>query len=162
MAICEAKNTEVKELLRNGVDVNAKGGYYGTALQAACYCNAKAADLLLREKVDVNVQGGCYGTALQAASCVGDGILVEVLLEKGAVVNIQGGRYGNALMAAVSNGHKDVIYKLAKNGAKLPDDKEGLLLKTALSEGCEAGIKMMFGLWKIPLLFGRDTPLTAE
>ena len=49
----------VKIILDKGVDVNAQGGYYGNALQAAL---AKGHDqivqMLLAKGADVNAQGG--------------------------------------------------------------------------------------------------------
>ncbi|KAH6986852.1 hypothetical protein EDB80DRAFT_176155 [Ilyonectria destructans] len=62
----------VQMLLEKGVDVNAKGGRYGSALQAA---SAKGYDkivqLLLEKGADVNAKGGCYGSALEAVSSRG-------------------------------------------------------------------------------------------
>jgi len=49
--------------------VNAWGGSYGNALQAASYGGHEAITKLLLEKgANANVQGGCYGNAIQAAS----------------------------------------------------------------------------------------------
>ncbi|KAB5513478.1 hypothetical protein GE09DRAFT_1266749, partial [Coniochaeta sp. 2T2.1] len=48
------------------IDVNAQGGEYGTALQAASTAgNKEVVEMLLGKGADVNVQGGDYGTALQ-------------------------------------------------------------------------------------------------
>ena len=44
--------------LEKGANINARSGYFGTALQA---------DLLLEKGADINAQGGYYGSALQAA-----------------------------------------------------------------------------------------------
>jgi ankyrin repeat protein len=57
-------------LLEKGADVNAQGGYYGNALQAAANGGHESVvTLLLENGADVNAQGGYYGNALQAASC---------------------------------------------------------------------------------------------
>ncbi|KAG9240039.1 hypothetical protein BJ878DRAFT_469094 [Calycina marina] len=63
----------VSLLLEKGADVNAQGGYYGNALQAASLGGHEAVAALLLEKgADVNAQnGGIYGNALQAASATG-------------------------------------------------------------------------------------------
>jgi hypothetical protein len=72
-------------LLQTGADVNAQGGHYGNALQAASYDGREAVvRLLLKEGADVNEQGGTYGNALQAASYHGHEAVVRLLLEKGA------------------------------------------------------------------------------
>jgi ankyrin repeat protein len=76
----------VNLLLEKGADVNAQGGYYGNALQAASAGGDEAIVKLLFEKgADFNAQGGYYGNALQAASAGGDEAIVKLLLEMGAV-----------------------------------------------------------------------------
>ena len=51
-----------KWLLNEGLDVNAQGGYYGNALQAASLSGHEAVvRLLLGKDADVNAQGGNYG-----------------------------------------------------------------------------------------------------
>ncbi|KAH0537484.1 hypothetical protein FGG08_005702, partial [Glutinoglossum americanum] len=61
-------------LLEPNVDVNAQGGYYGNALQAAAtasdgFVGAKeVVRMLLDAGAEVNAQGGYYGNALQAAA----------------------------------------------------------------------------------------------
>jgi len=57
----------VQALVKKGVDMNAQGGRYGNALQAASNRGHKAIVGLLVEKgADVNAHGGLYGNALQA------------------------------------------------------------------------------------------------
>jgi ankyrin repeat protein len=67
-------------LLEKGADVNAQGGGYGTAMQAA---SARGHDQivqrLLEGGADVNAQGGYWGTALQAASIYGHDQIVQLL-----------------------------------------------------------------------------------
>jgi ankyrin repeat domain-containing protein 50 len=62
----------VQMLLNAGAEVNAQGGYYGNALQAALIRgHEKIVQMLLDARVEVNAQGGYYGNALQAASIEG-------------------------------------------------------------------------------------------
>jgi ankyrin repeat protein len=69
--------------------VNAQGGEYGIALQAASHKGNEAIVGLLFEKgSDVNAQGGEYRNALQAASSRGHEDIVYLLLERGAVREI--------------------------------------------------------------------------
>ena len=76
----------VQWLLDKGTDVNAQGGYYGNALQAASVGgHEKVVQLLLDKGADVNAQGGECGNALQAASDGGHEKVVQLLLDKGAV-----------------------------------------------------------------------------
>ncbi|KAJ6474993.1 ankyrin repeat-containing domain protein, partial [Mycena sanguinolenta] len=84
-----------------GADVNAQGGKYGNALQAACYQeNTEIVQMLLERGADVNAEGGQYDNALQAACDHGNTEIAQMLLNGGADVNAQGGNYGNALQAA--------------------------------------------------------------
>ena len=78
----------VKSILAgDGTDVNAQGGYYGNALQAASSGGRQQiVKLLLKAGADVNAQGGVYGNALQAASSGGGQQIVELLLKAGAGV----------------------------------------------------------------------------
>ncbi|KAF5699602.1 hypothetical protein FGLOB1_11266, partial [Fusarium globosum] len=97
-----------RDLAAEGADVNAQGGFYGNALQAALYIgNLEVVQLLLDKGADINAQGGRYGNALQAVS----------YRDKGADVNAQGGEYGNALQAASTKGKLEVVQQLLDKGA---------------------------------------------
>jgi hypothetical protein len=55
-------------LLGRGADVNAQGGHYSNALQAASFGgHQEVVQILLDRCADINVQGGFYGSALEAA-----------------------------------------------------------------------------------------------
>ena len=52
-------------LLDKGAEVNAQGGWYGNALQAASEGgHEKVIQMLLDKGAEVNIQGGEYGNAL--------------------------------------------------------------------------------------------------
>ncbi|RKK27323.1 hypothetical protein BFJ67_g16193 [Fusarium oxysporum f. sp. cepae] len=107
-----------RDLAIEGADVNAQGGEYGNALQAASFKgNREVVQLLLDKGADVSAQGGRYGNALQAASYNGNREVVQLLLDKGADVNTQGGKYSNALQAVSSKGNRDVVQLLLDKGA---------------------------------------------
>ncbi|KAJ9413682.1 hypothetical protein QL093DRAFT_2487593 [Fusarium oxysporum] len=90
-----------RDLTTEGADVNAQGGKYGNALQAASYKgNLEVVQLLLDRGADINAQGGKYGNALQAVSWKGNPEIVQLLLGRGADVNAQGGEFSNALYTA--------------------------------------------------------------
>ncbi|KAF4534640.1 uncharacterized protein LTHEOB_12918 [Lasiodiplodia theobromae] len=79
---------EVQALLDKGADVNAQGGHYGNALQAASEGgHVQVVQILLKKGADVYAQGGEYGNALQAASSRGHVQVVQMLLDKGANFN---------------------------------------------------------------------------
>ncbi|KAK5081424.1 hypothetical protein LTS08_006604 [Lithohypha guttulata] len=105
-------------LLDAGGDVNAEGGEYGNALQAA---SARGLHMMVQRLLDagahVNTQGGWYGSALQSASAGGHEKVVQLLLDAGADVNAQGGEYGDALQAALARGHEKVVQILLRQRA---------------------------------------------
>ncbi|KAK3612994.1 hypothetical protein LTR22_028355, partial [Elasticomyces elasticus] len=75
----------VLTLIEKGADVNAQGGYFGNALQAASYKgHERVVAMLLKRGADVNAQGGWEGNALQAASSEGHERVVAMLLDCGA------------------------------------------------------------------------------
>ena len=82
----------MKLLLQNGAEVNAEGGKYGNALQAASFRgNSVIVKLLLENGAEVNAKGGMFGNALQAALYIHNEAIVKLLLENGAEVNAEGG-----------------------------------------------------------------------
>jgi ankyrin len=83
---------EAQAILDAGADVNARGGYYETALQAVCdrpiQSSAHATvDLLLEKGADVNITGGACYSALFAAAGIGDMNNIARLLENGADIH---------------------------------------------------------------------------
>ncbi|PPQ93037.1 hypothetical protein CVT25_006743, partial [Psilocybe cyanescens] len=110
----------LKDLIKQTKDVNAQGGFYGNALQAACYYGHEAiVELLLENKADINAQGGEYSNALHAACYDGHEAIVKLLLVNGANVNAQGGQYGNALQAACYYGNEAIVTQLLENEANV-------------------------------------------
>jgi ankyrin repeat protein len=90
--------------LEKGANVDAAGGYYGSALQAAAANgNLRVVSLFLEKGANVNAAGGYYGSALQAAAANGYLEVVSLLLENEANINAKGGRYGSALGAATED-----------------------------------------------------------
>ncbi|KAF8888394.1 ankyrin repeat-containing domain protein, partial [Gymnopilus junonius] len=128
----------VELLLTNKAEVNAQGGWWGNALQAAsAECHRDIVELLLVNKADVNAQGGDYGNALQAASFHGHRDIVELLLQNKAEVNAQGGYHGNALQAASARGYKYNVELLLINEAAVNAEGgyHGNALQAASAEG---------------------------
>jgi hypothetical protein len=72
----------VKLLVDGDANVNAGGGDYGSALQAASDSGyVEVVLLLLDTGADINAQGGLHGSALHAASANGHLEVVRLLLE---------------------------------------------------------------------------------
>ncbi|RYP60263.1 hypothetical protein DL770_010028 [Monosporascus sp. CRB-9-2] len=108
----------VRALLELEPNVNAQGGGYGNALQAASAAGyADIVKILVEKGADINAQGGFYGNALQAASHRGYTDIVKILVQKEVNVNAQGGEYGNALYAALYRGYTDIVRVLVEKGA---------------------------------------------
>jgi len=136
----------VKSILDKGADVNAQGGYYGNALQAASEGGYdQVVQILLAKGADVNAQGGHYGNALQAASAGGYDQVVQILLAKGADVNAQGGFYGNALQAASVEGYNQVVQILLAKGADVNAQGGfyGIALQAASVEGYNQVVQIL-------------------
>ena len=136
----------VQLMLSRGAKVNALGGSYGNALQAACLRgNQKIAQALLEHGADANAQGGEYGNALEAASYEGHARVVEMLLDQGADVNAQCGKYGNALQAASCAGHEKVVQMLLDRGADVnaQGGKYGNALQAASYESHENVVEIL-------------------
>jgi ankyrin repeat protein len=128
-------STVTTMLLNQGADVNAQGGLYGNALQAASVGGHEAIVKMLLNRqpgADVNAQGGHFGNALQAASAWGHIKIVEILLDKNtnANINAQGGFYGNALQAASAEGYVQIVKMLLNSKAQV--NAQGGQLNTAL------------------------------
>ncbi|KAJ4859748.1 ankyrin repeats (3 copies) domain-containing protein [Trichoderma breve] len=66
------------------IDVNAQGGIFGTALQAAAYSGqTRSVRMLLERGAQISIWGGKYRNALNAAVIRGHWDIVDILLEKG-------------------------------------------------------------------------------
>jgi ankyrin repeat protein len=133
-------------LLDKGADVDAQGGRYGNALQAASSRGHEAmVKLLLGKGADVNARGTWYGNALQAASYKGHEAVVRLLLDKGADVNAQGGRYSNVLEGASYRGHEQIVKMLLDKGADVnaQGGEYGNALQAASFEGHETVVRLL-------------------
>jgi ankyrin repeat protein len=138
--------TVISRLLSKDADVNAQGGQYGNALQAASLRgHEQVVKMLLDKGAKVNAQGGFYGNALQAALVGGHEQAVKMLLDKGADVNAQGGQYGNALQAASERGHEQTVKMLLDKGANVnaQGGVYGNALQAASVRGHEQTVKML-------------------
>ncbi|KAK3618321.1 hypothetical protein LTR56_024715 [Elasticomyces elasticus] len=126
-----------RELLSAKADVNAPGGHYGTALQAASFAgnteivqllletmqtstligNTEIVQLLLKQQENVDAPGGYCGNALQAASWGGHTEVLKLLLEHREDVNSQGGEFDAAIRIASSEGRTQVRQALLERQA---------------------------------------------
>jgi ankyrin repeat protein len=139
-------STLTRLLLDRGDDVNAQGGGYSNALQAASFRgHEQVVKILLDQGADINAQSRDYSNALQAASFRGHEQVVKILLDQGADVNAQSGYYSNALHAASCNGHEQVVKILLDQGADVnaQGGKYSNALQAASSKGHEQVVKIL-------------------
>jgi hypothetical protein len=88
----------VRLLLDKGADVNAQGGVFGNALQAASSRGHEVVVRLLLDKgADVNAQGRHFGNALHAAAYAGNNEVLKRLIEKASIRQLQD-LYGRTLL----------------------------------------------------------------
>ncbi|CAG7989484.1 unnamed protein product [Penicillium nalgiovense] len=151
----------VQTLLDHGVGVNAQGGFFGNALQAASFgffnggaqeeyyeraVDEKMVQALLDHGADVNAQGGKYGNALQAASEAGHEEVIQILLDQGADINAEGDSiFGNALQLASRDGQVKVVQTLLDHGADInaQGGKYGNALQAASLDGQEKVVQIL-------------------
>ncbi|KAH6693976.1 ankyrin repeat-containing domain protein [Plectosphaerella plurivora] len=129
-----------QELIRGGMNVNAEGGVYGNALQAASSGgHIDTVALLLVKGADANASGGHYGTALSAASSHGNINVLRLLIAKGADIGARGGAEGNALQAASEAGHLDIVKLLVEMGADVNTPFSNVHYEDALTAASARG-----------------------
>ena len=110
------------EFLNRGEDVNAEGGFYGSAIQAAAASKKESSrkiDLLLERGAKVNTQNGVFGNPLQAAACMSNEAALVQLLRAEADVNAQGGAYGNPLQAVALSCSEASVQMMLTKGANV-------------------------------------------
>lgn len=126
--------------------VNAPGGRFGNALQAASTQGFESiVRLLLAAGADVNGQGGIYGNALQAALVTGSEATVRLLLTAGADVNARCASFEHSLIAASAYGQEKVVQLLLDAGANINcrSINYGTALEAASSGGFEAVVRLL-------------------
>ena len=134
----------VVELLCVGEDIQARGGTYDSALQAAlCHGHRKIVQILLEH----GAQAGEYGSAMPVAFKHGHLDLVRLLLENGVDINTLGeGDLGTALQNASFKGQEAVVQLLLENGADVNAsgvEGKGTALRSASSKGQEAVVRLL-------------------
>lgn len=115
----------IKLLLKNGVDVNAKGGEYGSAVQIATYWGHKhIVRHLVEARADVSAQWGSYGSTLQEAVLRKDPDILELLIEAGLDVN-------TVIDAGTRYEHKEEMSALRFATISLREDHVKMILESA-------------------------------
>ena len=112
---------KVRQLIKEGHDVNTRGGYYGTTplMEAAGGGHDKVAKELIREGAHVNVKDKYQQTALYWASRYGHCGVVKTLCAAGADTNVQDHRGQTPLMGAAYWGSDEIVCELIRVGASV-------------------------------------------
>ena len=100
--------TDIFDLLvSQGVDLNARGGLLGTALQAASHLgHFEHVKHMLNLGATIVEQDGYFGSPFNAAVSMGRLLVVEQFLQIGTNVNAACGPYGTTLQAAACHGRR--------------------------------------------------------
>ena len=149
-AVGRGDTNKISDLLEQGADVNATGGYGNTALSMAAWeGQTTVVKALLDRGADVNLKDSNGYTALMLAASDGGTEIVQLLLDKGADVNARTGRNGDnlddsALMLAALHGHKDSVNVLLVRGANIGEKNR--FGETALMQASLAGFAQIVEL----------------
>ena len=101
-------------------DPNATGGFYGTALQAACAKGHRSAVKQLCDSgVDINKEGGRHGTAIHAAVYCRYQSIVQDLANLDADIAIADTNGRTPLHSAANNDNREVMKVLLDKGANI-------------------------------------------
>ena len=110
----------VNKMIEKNMDVNAEGGWYGNALQAACNLGSTGiVHALVDNGAEIDAMGA-LGTALCAFCYAGNYEIAELLLNKGADVDAYRERefcIGNSLQIASKSGCENIVKLLLDRGA---------------------------------------------
>ena len=137
---------ELQEQIHRGVDVNARGGKYGNALQAAALFGYKAVvQLLLEQKADVDAKTVDGSTALHRAAREGHEAAVRLLLEYKADIYAKTKDGWTSLHEAAWQGHEAVVQLLLEHKADVDakTEHDWTALHGAAWEGHEAVVRLL-------------------
>lgn len=144
----------MQSLLDKGVDVNARGGIWGSALKAAVSNgNVNIARVLLERGANINARCGSLNSYVledAVGSLHPSAEMVQMLLDYEADANAQKltGLFGNALQRAVGNHHlrdERIVRLLLENGADVNarSINYGSALETSVKRGNKAFTRLL-------------------
>ena len=112
---------KVRQLIKEGCDVNTRGGEYGTTplIEAASEGHNQVVKELIRGGARVNVKNMCQRTALYWASRYGHCSVVKTLCAAGADTNVQSPWEETPLMCAAYWGSDEIVCELIRAGASV-------------------------------------------
>lgn len=139
----------VKELLRQGADVQVKDAHGATPLlKAARYGYTEIAALLIEKGADVNAKDDAIGmTPLILAASRGHTDTTKLLIEKGADPNAKAKDGRTSLMGAAYSGFIDIAKLLIVKGADV--NAKDVMDETALAKAERRGMTDMAALLRM-------------
>lgn len=115
-AALDGDTESVRELIREGADINQRDDNDRTALMfAVINRHYETTKVLLEYGADVNAKSNKEGTALMAAALAGDLRMVQALLDKGADVHARlPDTNESAVTIAASHGYDEIARLLSQ------------------------------------------------
>ncbi|CAG7935168.1 unnamed protein product [Penicillium nalgiovense] len=106
-------------LINRGVDVNARGGLFGNALQAAAFQNHhQIVYLLLQNGAEIKLNEGLHYSALNAAAVNGSEASFRILFDSCFAGRCNDSKIvGSSLVAAAASGNVEIVTLLLDHGA---------------------------------------------
>ena len=143
--------TDIFDLLvSQGVDLNARGGLLGTALQAASHLgHFEHVKHMLNLGATIVEQDGYFGSPFNAAVSMGRLLVVEQFLQIGTNVNAACGPYGTTLQAAACHGRRPaslLLEPLRDNGPSYFDPRDPIAYWNFLGERDITSYRQIFEL----------------
>ena len=154
----------VKLLLDAGVNVDANGGRFHTALQAACYAgHMEVVNILLERGADIHASFDEADfpwhthDALRRAVDSGHTIMVKQLLERGADATVASAKTGVSVLHVAAKQNEDIVDLLLKYGAETDKpDNDGV---TPILNAANAN---KLGIVKLLIQKGADVNISLE
>jgi len=151
-AVADCDIEQVKSLIAEGIDVNARDKGGKTPLQNSVrYGHRDVAELLISEGADVNVEFNALGeggmSLLHLAAWHGNKDVTDLLIAKGLNVNVKNENGATPLLTSAWRGHKEVAKTLIASGAHLNSKaKDGKTPTYLAVVGLSSGKKEMIEL----------------
>ena len=145
--------------------IDAPGGFYGTAIQAASFAGKETTvEFLLSRGANINVRGGIFGNALRVSVLCRQTQILQLLLNKDRCPRSTDVEVLNSsLEAAIATNQADIISQLLESGADVnaKDNLFGSPLQQAAFAGREnlmallimskADVNLQAGVFQSPL-----------
>jgi ankyrin repeat protein len=126
-ALCGFDSLAERLIVKHSMDVNARSGHSGTAIQAALYKrHPSIVWLLIEHGADVNSQDNDGSSPLLMALNSGNPAMIQLLIDHGMDLNVQDDNLSTALHIASGKGDLDIVRILLQYNAEVnPQDNDG-------------------------------------